>query len=303
MQIRVPVAIALTLIVPLTAFAGNFPYTNRRNFFLAVDYIHNIESTIAPGGMLLTSDWQVYSPSLYLREIEQLRRDVVAIDVSLLRRSWYFDYLKSAYPELIADNRAAIEVFLTDLRHWEHDPELFSRSNELTSQISNHFLEMLLGFVRTHKLRAPVYVTWEIGLGITDDPQFSQTLSRNYQLVPQGLVFEVSTDRGFQTPADPKFELRGLTDNSFRFDPDDVVMLKVFPVYTNMVVNRGLYLAAYGHYEEAARSYQRALELSPDNKLARDGLNEVMARCVDESRQGRGDTGTRRCILNCMKQH
>jgi len=135
---------------------------------------------------------------------------------------------------------------------------------------------MLLSFVKTHLLRAPVYVTWEIGLGKMEDPEFSQTLSQTYQIVPEGLVFDVSPERGFQMPADPQFELRGLNDNTFRFDPDDVVMLKVFPVYGNMLVNRGRYLAAYGRYDDAARSFQRALELSPDNKLARDGLNEVM---------------------------
>ena len=48
------------------------------------------------GSLLLTLDWQVASPMLYTREVEHLRRDVRVIDVNLLRRLWYFDYLKRA---------------------------------------------------------------------------------------------------------------------------------------------------------------------------------------------------------------
>jgi hypothetical protein len=38
---------------------------------------------------------------LYAQEIEQRRRDVKVVDINLLRRSWYFDYLKHAHPGLM----------------------------------------------------------------------------------------------------------------------------------------------------------------------------------------------------------
>ena len=61
----------------------------------------NLFGTIAPNGLLLTQDWQVASPMLYAQEIEQRRGDVKVVDINLLRRSWYFDYLQHAYPDLI----------------------------------------------------------------------------------------------------------------------------------------------------------------------------------------------------------
>jgi tetratricopeptide (TPR) repeat protein len=287
-----PIALAATsaliLLVPTVAFAANFSFSNRRNFFLARDYVNNIQSTIGHGGMLLTSDWQVYSPTLYFREVEQQRRDVITIDISLLRRSWYFDYLKQQYPDLINENREKVEVFLADLRRWENDPEAFNKSAVLTHQINNHFFEMILDFVSTQMKRAPVYVTWEIGLGLTEDAELTQSLARDYQLIPQGLIFQLSTDRNFQMPADAKLETRGLSDNTFRFEPDDVVMVKVFPVYVNMLVNRGKYLAAYGHYEDAIKSYQRALEVASNDKMALDAWSdalEQMRKTGDESKR------------------
>jgi tetratricopeptide (TPR) repeat protein len=135
---------------------------------------------------------------------------------------------------------------------------------------------MIHSFVSSHLQSGPVYVTWEVGVGLVEDPELTQTLSRDYQFVPQGLVFQLSRDRNFQTPQHPQFELRGLNDNTFRFDAEDVVMLKVFPVYANMMTNRGRYLAAYGWYEEAINAYQQALKLAPDFKPAVDGLSEAL---------------------------
>jgi hypothetical protein len=67
--------------------------------------VENVLNAIAPNGLLLTLDWQVASPMLYAQEIEQRRRDVKVVDINLLRRSWYFDYLKHAYPGLIERSR------------------------------------------------------------------------------------------------------------------------------------------------------------------------------------------------------
>jgi tetratricopeptide (TPR) repeat protein len=270
-------AVVLIALVPIASFAANFPFTNRHNFFLARDYINNIESTIAPGGMLLTSDWQVYSPLLYLREIEQQRRDVVAIDISLLRRSWYFDYLKMQYPSLIANNREKVDAFFTDLKHWESQPEVFSASPGLTKRINDHFTEMIRAFVSSHTRTAPVYVTWDVGLGFNeDDAQLTQSLYEDYQLVPQGLVFQLTQERTFQPPANPRLVTTGLNDKTFKFELDDVVNVKVFPVYLNMLVNRGRYLAAYGKYEDAVTAYEQALALDPNNPDAISARNEAI---------------------------
>ncbi|HSE98998.1 MAG TPA: DUF2723 domain-containing protein, partial [Blastocatellia bacterium] len=96
---------ALLFLVPATALASSLPFNDRSRYFIAKDYVENILSTVEPNGMLLTLDWQVYSPLMYFRLVEMLRPDVVAIDVNHLRRSWYYDYLRRAYPDLIEKNR------------------------------------------------------------------------------------------------------------------------------------------------------------------------------------------------------
>jgi len=65
-----PYVVAATAIVlsSAAAFAANWPFNNRRHYFIAADYVENLFTTIAPNGLMLTQDWQVASPMLYAQE-------------------------------------------------------------------------------------------------------------------------------------------------------------------------------------------------------------------------------------------
>jgi tetratricopeptide (TPR) repeat protein len=279
---RLPVNVAHVLaagfivLIPLTAFTSNLPYNNRSHYYVAQDYVDNIMSTIEPNGMLLTLDWQVYSPMLYLQMIENRRADVVAIDVLQLRRSWYFDYLERAYPEMMEKSRDKVQAFLEDLNHWEQDAEVYNRDLALNQRINTRFYEMILAFISNHIRSAPVYITEDVATNFQgQDSELTKSLSSTYgTFIPQGLVFQLSTDRQFHAPARPQLQTRGLFDGKIKFEGDDVVMLKVRPVYLRMVVNRGRYLAAYGRHEEAIEAFKQALALDPDYKYAQQSINE-----------------------------
>ncbi len=264
------------LCVPAIAFTANLPFNNRHRYFVAEDYLQNVLSTIEPRGMLLTFDWQVYSPFLYLREIEQRRRDVVAIDLNLLRRSWYFDYLRRAYPELMERTREPVERFLEDLRHWEQDPGLYERDRGLNRRIDGRFQEMILAFVSQHIASAAVLITQDVVLSRdTASTQLTKQLTDTYQLVPQGLVFQLFPDREFHEPAEPRLSTRGLVDGSLCFDADDVVTLKLLPVYAGMLYNRGRYLAVHGRKPQAIRAFEQALAIDSRFGPARRSLAEA----------------------------
>jgi len=181
--------------------------------------------------------------------------------------------LKTQYPDLIAATHEQVEAFLRDLRHWESDPDAFNVDQQLNKQINDDFYAMILTFVNSQRPTRGVYVTWDLALGLSDeDAELTQALQQQYRLVPQGLVFQVFSDREFHEPANPALELRGLNDGSFSFEEDDVVKLKVLPVYLNMMVNRGRYLQAYGRQAEAIECYRRALSLDPSFSTAREAL-------------------------------
>ena len=270
---------AIAVLLPVTIeVAGNWPFNNRRHYFIANDYVENLLSAIGPDGLLLTSDWQVASPTFYAQEIEQRRRDVKVVDINLLRRSWYFDYLKHAYPGLIERSRDKVETFVANLKEWERDPQSFATNEALTRRITAAFEEMIQSMVTNENRVGSVYITRDVLLTDAAGRQLSSWITQNYQLVPRGLVFNLERDQSFHDSPDVRLQTRGLADRTLRFEKDDVVNLKVLPVYTTMLINRGRYLAAFNQHERAIALFRQALGLDPGLAAAQEGLAESKAK-------------------------
>ena len=272
------VAVVAVLVVSTIALTANWPFNNRRRYFIAHDYVDNLLKAIAPNGLLLTLDWQVVSPMFYAQEIEHLRPDVKVVDINLLRRSWYFDYLKHAYPALIERSREKIDVFVENLKEWERDPGAFARSPALTQRISAAFLEMIQSMVTNESRVAPVYMTNDLISSDSVNGELTRWLTQKYQLVPQGLVFNLADGQGFHDSPDVHLQIRGLADGTLRFGKGDPVNVKVLPSYANMLINRGRYLALFGQHERAIAAFEQALVLNPNLTLARQGLAESAAK-------------------------
>src|SRR5438132_1152089 len=272
------VAAIAVLLTSATALTANWPFNNRRHYFIAHDYVQNLFSTIEPNGLLLTLDWQIASPMFYAQEVEQRRRDAKIVDINLLRRSWYFDYLKHAYPGLIERSREKIDVFVENLKEWERDPGAFARNPALTQRISTAFLEMIQSMVTNESRVAPVYMTNDLISSDSVNGELTRWLSQKYQLVPQGLVFNLADGQGFHDSPDVHLQVRGLADGTLRFGKGDPVNVKVLPVYANMLINRGRYLALFGQHQRAIAAFEQALALNPDLAPARQGLAESAAK-------------------------
>ncbi len=272
------VSVVAIVLVLATAFAANWPFNNRRDYFIADDYVENLFSTIATDGLLLTQDWQVVSPMFYAQEIEQRRRDVKVVDINLLRRSWYFDYLKHAHPDLIERSQDEIEPYVSLLKLWERDPRAFDRNQDLTQRISMAFLTLIQSMVRNEIRVAPVYITNDVLSADKTNAYLTQWIPQTYQLVPQGLVFNLAADRSFHDSPDPHLRTRGLADGSVSSASDDVVQRKVLPAYTRMLTNRGRYLALFNHHQRAVVAFKEALTLDPNLSAARQGLADSSAK-------------------------
>jgi hypothetical protein len=272
---RTATAAALALL-PALPLASGLAYADHSRYFIALDYVSNALAGVAPGGMLLTGDWQLYSPLLYLREVEGQRRDVVAMDILHLRRSWYFETLDRQFPRAVDAARPQVEAYVTELRAWEQDPGLYARSPELTRRINDRFLAMLKALVDTHP--GPVYATRDVVLpAAASDPEVARTLIVGHPLVPRGLVFELAKKRPEQSPPAVPLEMRGLFDGSLRFEPDDVVSLRVKPVYLGMIAARGAYLAVMGDRAGAETVFRQTLALDPGFAPARAALDTLRA--------------------------
>jgi tetratricopeptide (TPR) repeat protein len=278
--LRKPFLAGATVVMLICAIAlsGNWPFNNGRRHFIAHDYADNLLSAIKPNGLLLTLDWQVASPMFYVQEIEQRRRDVKVVDINLLRRSWYFDYLSRAYPGLVERSRKQVDAFVENLKEWERDPAAFKGNLARTQRISAAFLEMIQSIVTNESKIAAVYMTSDLLHTDSMNGELTRWLTQNYQLVPEGLVFNLVHDRGFHDLPDLHLETRGLADGTVRFEKGDVVNVKVLPAYTRMLINRGRYLESFNKHEGAVAAFSQALALDPSLVPAKEGLTQSAAK-------------------------
>ena len=140
------------------------------------------------------------------------------------------------------------------------------------------FLNMIQAIVRNEIKVAPVYITNELLVPGQLNSYLTQWIPQTYQLVPQGLVFDLATDQSFEESPDPHLQMRGWTDGTVRFAKDDVANVKILPAYTRMLTNRGKYLALFNQHERAILAFKEALALDPNLGAAQQGLAESAAK-------------------------
>jgi tetratricopeptide (TPR) repeat protein len=216
---------------------------DKGDYFIAYDYAANTLEHVEPGGLLLTRDWQLYSPLLYLQQVEGMRPDVAVIDTELLRRSWYYLYLQQQYPSMMAASQAEVEGFMAQLYLFEHDQPYES------AIIQGRYIGMINAFIASSLATGhPVYLTMNMEPGI----------GQGYTWAPEGLAFRLYSDTAYYPYDGAGFELRGLADGTVYLDP---VAQQVRRNYAMMTTNRGIYLSSYGRHVEAVDAYKRALTI------------------------------------------
>jgi len=232
----------LLILSALVVLISNYREADESENYLVEDYTMNILDSIQPNGILLSFQWDYFvSSSLYFQFVKNVRRDVVVIDKELLRRSWYFNQLRTNYPWLVEKSQSEINAFLKELYKFEHDLPYDA------SVIQARYIEMINSFIDKNIEIRPVYVTFEI----------EQEIGSKYQRVPEGLAFRLYKDREYHEmkPFDFKFRDIRKTNRLIR---------AIKQMYPMMLTNRGIYTAQHGRLAEAATYFDKALAFDPN---------------------------------------
>ncbi len=159
----------------------NYRDCSLRNNYFGLDYaLAHIES-LPPNSLLICSFWDIYSPTIYLKKVKGLYKDLVIIDKELLRRTWYLNYLKNEYPEFYQAVDGEIGEYLTELNKFEYGRPY----NPYT--IQEKYIKMLESFVSA-KESCGVYFAM---------PFFDRDLNQvkpDYYRIPYGLNYLITRD-------------------------------------------------------------------------------------------------------------
>jgi tetratricopeptide (TPR) repeat protein len=223
------------------------------------DYTDNMFRSMKPNALVLSSQWDTWLSAAYTRQlIGGVRPDVAVIDQNLLRdRSWYYDQLRRAHPEVYRRSEDAIRAFVAELSKFERGAPV-----DVANALAPRWQELLLDIVAKNYDTRPIYVSREIGARDPSNPGEGpeDALFRLYRRVPEGLLFRL------YRPADVPPPAQRVPD-VFRYRPfarGGRLPGLLLGEYANMLFARAVYLDDFKLYEEAAPYYRKALAIMPD---------------------------------------
>jgi len=270
---RVWQARAVGLVVIGAALTMNWAACDRRNDTIAEDYVRDAFAEIAEGGVLLTRDWQAYAPALYLQGVEGLRPDLSVIDVELLRRDWYFGFLRRADARLMAAVGNEERVFRGLRDAWERGD--IPAGDPRIGQLQAAYIGLINAFIQQGAVAGrPVYIGPNRGAAplrpatLNGQLDMEAGVGAGWRWVPVGLSFRAMTS------AAPPPSLLPL---AWRVAPFDQVKLtapqvKVQATRADMATLRGRYQLAIGNQPGAEADWQTALAVDPQHGLAKELL-------------------------------
>jgi hypothetical protein len=238
---------ALLILPGVAALILNYGKVDQRGNYLVEDYTMNMFSSLQPGGLVFSYQWDYWvSASYYFQLVEGMRPDLIVIDKELLRRSWYLRQLESRYPWLIQRSREEVNGFLREVDKFEHDIPYNP------AVIQARYVEMIGSFIEKNLRDRPVYVTSEI----------EQEFTAGYQRVPEGLAQRLYRDTLFHPTTLPALLYR-----PFPGVGREEGMVR--RLYAEALVARGYYYVSHDR-GEAERCFARARTfLSSPSDLSR----------------------------------
>lgn len=164
----------------------NFSNANKNSYYFALDFTRNAFLSAPDSAIILTNWWDFYAPSFYLQNVLEERKDLIIIDKELLRRSWYYDYLKKAYPEILKKSDRELSDFLFYLHQFEYG------NLKDTLGIQKSFIQLIKSFFGKNLQRRHFFLSLP-----SLDYDLPQILEGS-KVIPYGILFEIRGDTVYQ---------------------------------------------------------------------------------------------------------
>ena len=224
---------------------------------LVEQYTKNIVRTAEQNAIVLSYQWDYFcSPFYYLQQAEDLRTDLIMIEVKLLKRSWYLAQLKNSYPALMEKSHNALVRFARELDKFEHGRAYDAR------EIQAAYSALINSFIRENIADRAVYITCEM----------EKEIGAGFQRVPEGLVFRLYPPKQLYRRFDTsQLDLPQKSD----FLPHNRYHEALKSFYSFMLAARGIYEIQFGNRQKAHTLLSTAQVISPRHPLVLKGLKAL----------------------------
>lgn len=259
---------AIMVALPLAFAYHNYQKLDMSNYYFTEDYAENLFRVVPQKGVVFANWDPFYFPLNYYQFVEQRRRDMVAVDQQLLRRSWYVQWLSAHYPEFTDPAAAEIEAFLDAVRPFENkqpfDPNF----------IETKYLAMINALIdRAIENGRAVFLTYKPQPG----------LAEKYGKEPVVVAYHL------KSPGDPLTDIN-LDQFAFRHFfaegvPKDRMAGYFKEYYGFMLLERGQLLERAGAPQQAVACYVSARDFFADKPSLSVQINERISRLSQSAPQ------------------
>lgn len=250
-----PAMVAMALL-PLLVLAWNWRVADHRHYSYPAVFAQNALDEVAPGALILTSDWQLYAPLLTMQQVDGQRPDVATIDMLLFQnRPWYHDQVRQKYPELANGVAAEEAAFLDKLRQFEA-----GELAEDDSEIGPRYQALLRRLLDEALASRPVYATPD---ALAQLEQFGISLGN--QVLPGAVLMRVLPAAPTTIPelAPQRWNIQPFIDAAANGTFLDEPARKIRRSHANMAANRGTYYARIDRWADAIPGYAQAVAIDP----------------------------------------
>jgi hypothetical protein len=232
------------LLLPVVTLVLNSASAPRQEDARARTFVEDLARTLEPGALVLTMQWQLYAPWLAFHHLEGFRPDVEMIDVNLVRRSWYLDYLQREMPGRMAGVAEELAAYRRELRRFEYGEPYDG------ARIQRAFLGLLEALIRGQLRR---------GGAVQIVPPMEPGLARDLLWVPWGLSFRLfDPDQAVPPPPDPLLH----DEDRWVYDRWDIAGWKVLATYRELLQARVKREQRLGRPDLARRYRERLQRMS-----------------------------------------
>jgi len=260
-------ALALLGLALLPCKTGWYEH-DRSGFYIAHDYAYNMLAPLEPGAIVFTNGDNDTFPLWYIQEVENVRKDVRVVNLSLLNTPWYIRQLRDLNPKVpFSYSDAQLDM-------------LSPYQDEKTGKVVWVKDLATADIIKTNAWRRPIY----LAVTVPDQMGLEKRLSLEglvFRVNPQETARSVDVDKTMKNLYST-FKYKGLLDKNRAYDTSvykDDNAYRLVQNYAAAHVQVAYQMQLAGKVPEAIHVLEDAVKLSPDFP----GLLEYLGRLYEDA--------------------
>ena len=247
------VIVVLFLFMACSSAYRNYKEADMSQYYYPQKYFNNI-SKVAGKGSIIMGDLDYYTfPFFYYQQVENKRKDLIPLDINLLKRSWYIEWLQRYYPETMNSSQNEVNSFLKAVAPFESG-DVYN-GNEIQTCYENMIYSFINNNLRNGR---DVYVTY-----ISKD---SQHILSKYAMEPVYAAFKIVGSRELgvgrrehEKISHVKYSDFDLEDFIVPLNSSDQILNKFDQYYGDIILSRANMFYKANDKQNALSDYSSAL--------------------------------------------